>query len=264
MKTKRSYLVAATIGVLLTMGASIGYFVGRARAAGIPATQALTYSGVLTDATTGMALTGQKNIQILLYNVATGGTPACSTTPMAMTLVAGAFQITLPDTCAAQIPTGPDWWLDVVVDGASLGRTKLGVVPFAIEASESFQSSCGPTTGAAMIDTGSGFCIDGTDRPAETAYGSAIASCAQEGKMLCSYAQLCTARIRNVGNIGAATGYRVIDLLSYTDGHSYLSSLGMGTNNNSVVIPTACNNISSPLVPNGTAISSFRCCRGKG
>jgi hypothetical protein len=260
MKTKKSHLLAASIGVLLIVGASVGYFVGRARASGIPATQALTYSGTLTDAA-GTPLTGQKNIQLLLYNVATGGTPACSTTPMSVTLIGGAFQITLPDTCTTQVQTGPDWWLDVVVDGGSLGRTKLGVVPFAIEA---FESSCGPTTGAVMVDTGAGFCIDGVDRPAETAYGSAIASCAQEGKMLCSYAQLCTARIRNAGGIGLTTGYRVVDLLSYTDGHSYLGSLGMGTNTNSVVLPGACNTISSPLVPNGTMITSYRCCRGKG
>jgi hypothetical protein len=260
MKTKRNKLVLVALSVVMAAAVTVAYRAGRARASGIPAMQALTYSGVLTDAN-GTPLSGQKNVQILLYNAATGGNPVCATTPMALTLVGGAFQITLPDACATQAQAGPDLWLDVVVDGGSLGRTKLGAVPYAIEAME---ASCGPTTGQAMVDTGAGFCIDTADRGAETAYGSAISTCAQEGKVLCSYVQLCTARIRNVGSLGATTAYRIADMMFYTgDNHHYFSSVGGGTNANTLNVPAACNVIAPPL-PNGGAIANFRCCRGKG
>jgi hypothetical protein len=260
MKTKRNQLVLVALSVLMAAAVTIAYRAGRARASGIPAMQALTYSGVLTDAN-GTPLTGQKNVQILLYDAATGGNPVCSTTPMALTLTGGAFQITLPDSCATQVQAGPDLWVDVVVDGGSLGRTKLGAVPYAIEAME---SSCGPVTGQAMVDTGAGFCIDGADRGAETAYGSAIATCAGEGKMLCTFAQMCTARIRNVGGLGATTAYRMADIMFFTgDNHSYFSSMSAGSNSNILTVPAACNAFSN-VVPNGAAIANFRCCRGKG
>jgi hypothetical protein len=215
---------------------------------------------VLSDAT-GTPLTGSKNLQILLFDAATAGNQLCATTPAAMTLQAGAFQIALPDMCTAAVQANTDVWVDVFVDGASVGRTKLSAVPYAVEAAE---ASCGPgVTG--MVDTGAGFCIDAADRGAESAYGSAIATCAQEGKVLCTYIQLCTARIRNVGNLGMSTGYRVADIMFYGgDNHHYLSSLGAGTNANSLTVPAACNGIAATLVPNGGVIPNFRCCRGKG
>jgi len=261
MKTnKRTLVLAAALSAFAVAAISIGYLAGRARASGIPATQALTYSGVLADPN-GTPLTGSKNIQILLYTAATGGTPACSTTPTAITLVGGAFQITLPDSCTAQVQAGPDTWVDVVVDGGSLGRTKLGAVPYAVEAME---ASCGPVSGQAMIDTGAGFCIDSADRAAETAYGSAIATCAGEGKVLCSFTQLCTAISRNVGNLKPSVGYRIADLMFYTGNNTtYLSTINAGSNGNTLTVPAACSGL-TPTVPNGNPGPSFRCCRGKG
>jgi hypothetical protein len=51
-----------------------------------------------------------------------------------VTPVAGRFQLALPD-CQAAVGASPDLWLEAIVDGKSLGRTKLGAVPYAIEAS---------------------------------------------------------------------------------------------------------------------------------
>jgi hypothetical protein len=131
MKNKRS----ATLVVSLTLGigALVGHSVDRARAAGIPATQAMTYSGVLTNAA-GAPLTGSKNIQIQIYDMASGGTVQCTVGPTAIELVNGGFSVVLPDTCTTVVHATPDLWIEVFADGASLGRTKLGAVPFAVEA----------------------------------------------------------------------------------------------------------------------------------
>jgi hypothetical protein len=145
------------LGLSLTMGAGVlvGYSVERARAAGIPATQALTYSGVLTSGS-GVPLTGSKNIQISIYNMAAGGTLQCSAGPTAIALASGGFQLALPDTCTTAVHAAPDLWIEVFVDGTSLGRTKLGAVPFAVEAdhAKSADSATSATTAATASAAG--------------------------------------------------------------------------------------------------------------
>jgi hypothetical protein len=252
--TKKKGLTLAALLGLAAAAVSGGYFAGRARASGIPTTQALTYSGILTDAT-GAPLTGSMNIQISLFADMTTTTAACQTTPAAQTLAGGAFQIVLPDTCAAAVQANPNLFAEVFVNGSSLGRTKLSAAAYAIEAGE---ASCGPgVTG--MIDTGAGFCIDTADRGAETAYASSINTCAKEGKVVCSLAQLCTALVRNVGGLSGTVGYRVSDLMFYPANNT--SYFGGGGGGNPVNLPTACA-LSAPG-PDGNG-TNFRCCRGKG
>jgi hypothetical protein len=253
-KTKTTYLMCGVL-LALALGIPAGYFAGRARAAGIPATQALTYSGVLTDAT-GAPLTGTMPVQIALFDAATAGNQLCVTLSVPQTLIAGAFQMVLPDTCTTVVRGNPNLWVEILVSGLAIGRTKLAATPYAVVAAE---TSCGPTSGPAMVDTGAGFCIDTADRGTETAYASAVNSCAIEGKVVCSFVQLCTARIRSVGALGAAP-YRVSDLMFFTGdtGHYF----GAGTGGNALVLPAACAGLTAPGPQAGTA--NFRCCRGKG
>ncbi len=256
MKTKKSHLIwAGALLVLLSVPAA--YFAGRARAAGIPATQALTYSGVLTDAT-GVPLTGSMPIQIALFDAATAGNQVCVTVSTPQTLVGGAFQVALPDTCTAAVAASSDLWVEVLVSGLPIGRTKLGAVPYAVAAA---QTSCGPTTGQAMVDTGAGYCIDTADRGPETAYATAVGSCAAEGKIVCSFVQLCTAKSRNIGGLTTG-GYRTSDLMFFSgDMHHYLSG-GAAAVGNPGAVPPACSTLATPG-PNAGAVA-FRCCRGKG
>ncbi len=146
--------------------------------------------------------------------------------------------------------------MEITVSGVPIGRTKLGAVPYSIVSAE---TSCGPTTGPAMVDTGAGFCMDPADR-AETAYGSAVSSCAAEGKIVCSFVQLCTARNRNVGALSATANYRVSDLMFFTGDNKHY--LGAGAGGNALALPAACANLVAPG-PNNAAYP-FRCCRGKG
>ena len=255
MKTKKSLLIWG-VAVLVLLCVPVAYFAGRARAAGIPATQALTYSGVLTDAT-GTPMTGTVPIQIALFDAATAGNQACVTVSAPQTLVGGAFQIALPDACTTAVAANPDLWVDVLVSGLSVGRTKLGAVPYAVAAA---QTSCGPTTGPAMVDTGAGYCIDTADRGPETDYGTSMGTCANEGKVLCSFTQLCTAKTRNVGALGTVA-YRVSDLMFFTGDNTHY--LGGGTGGNGLHMPPMCSTLSAPG-PNASKNMIFRCCRGKG
>ena len=132
MKTTRPVVRGLSLFAVAAIGSA--YFIGRARAAGVPATTPLTYSGTLTD-TSGVALTGlEEPRQVQFWDMATAGTIVCTTGSAAQTLVNGGFSIALPDTCVTAIHTTQDLWAEVLVDGASTGRTKLGAVPYALEA----------------------------------------------------------------------------------------------------------------------------------
>ena len=254
MKTKKTHLIWGG-ALLLLVCVPVAYLAGRARAASIPAAAALTYSGVLTDAN-GVPMTGSVPIQIAVWDAATAGNQICVTASAPQTLVGGAFQVTLPEACTTAVHASADLWVEVLVSGLAIGRTKLGAVPYAVVAAE---SSCGPTTGPAMVDTGAGFCMDAADRGVEAAYGGAVASCANEGKVVCSFIQLCTAKSRAIGGLGTAA-YRTSDLMYYPTNTSHY--LGGGTGANGLNMPAACSTLAAPG-PNA-GMMNFRCCRGKG
>jgi hypothetical protein len=104
-----------------------------AGAAGIPAANALTYTGYI-ETPDGKPVTTPVNLTVHVWNMATAGAKVCEIAVENVTPVAGRFQVALPDSCATAAKASPDLWLELVVDGSSLGRTKLGVVPYALEA----------------------------------------------------------------------------------------------------------------------------------
>jgi hypothetical protein len=125
----------------LCLAAGLGYAI-RARASGIPSTGALSYAGVLDDA--NGPITGSHNIQVILYDAASGGNNLCQTTSAAINITNGQFSVLLPGacttavgaTCSSGVCSGgnPNVWVDVLVDGADTGTTKIGAVPYAVEA----------------------------------------------------------------------------------------------------------------------------------
>ncbi|HET6147592.1 MAG TPA: hypothetical protein VFH68_08665 [Polyangia bacterium] len=165
MKIKNGKLWVVVAGAVVA-GLTTGYVVRGARAAGGPVMPpVMTYAGVLTDAN-GTPLTGTKNVQLQMWNLATDGTaPVCQTPSTAVTLIAGGFQLPLPDACVAAVHAAGDLWTEVLVDGASLGRTKVGAVPYALEA-DSAAKAVGPlgTTvsglQAASVPTGAVMAFD--------------------------------------------------------------------------------------------------------
>jgi hypothetical protein len=126
---RRFVITASTAGAAL-----LAFVVGRAVAGGIPTMDPLTYSGTLEDAA-GAPLSGSHNLEVKLWDGASGGRdPLCTTGSQSVDLNGGHFAVTLPDACTNAVKDNADLWADVLVDGASLGRTKLGAVPYAVEA----------------------------------------------------------------------------------------------------------------------------------
>jgi hypothetical protein len=159
MQNRKLFLAGAVL--VAVSGTVFGYWLRGARAAGVPPAQALTYSGVITD-NAGVPATGSKNIQVSLYDKAgADGTLQCSAGPQLLSLVAGGFQLVLPDTCVAAVHAKPDLWAELFVDGTSLGRSRLGAVPYAIEADRAAAAS-GPFAVPANLTVAGNASVAGT------------------------------------------------------------------------------------------------------
>jgi hypothetical protein len=129
---KRSFKLASCAGILIAL---CGAFVtGRSWADGIPATGALAYSGQLDDSN-GDPLTGSYNLELKLWSAARGGSALCSSSSQSVMLERGRFTLALPDACTDAVRINANTWIEILVDGSSLGRTKAGAVPYAVEAS---------------------------------------------------------------------------------------------------------------------------------
>jgi hypothetical protein len=150
---KRALKIGILGGVVATALVA-GVIGGRAWAGGIPSAGALTYSGVLKDAA-GAPLTGNHNIQLNFWNAATGGeTPACLTPSVPVALEGGAFAIPLPDSCIVAVKSNSNVWVEIIVDGASLGRAKVNAVPYAVEAAHAVSADSATSAGTATTASG--------------------------------------------------------------------------------------------------------------
>ena len=149
--SKKRYLVAGA-SLLLTAAFALGYWVSGARASGIPAVGALTYSGTLTNSD-GSFVTTQQNILVQFYTVATGGTAACTSQPTTVTPVAGTFQVPLGDDCTTLVRNNTDISDEILVGGAPVGRTKLGADPYAVEAAHAVSATTATTATTAQTAT---------------------------------------------------------------------------------------------------------------
>jgi hypothetical protein len=123
--------VAVGVGsVVLALGA--GYAIRAAWAGGIPATNALSYAGVVQNGSGPVS--GMHNLQVALYDAATAGNLLCQTASTSTMLTNGRFSLQLPNSCATAIGANANTWVDVLVDGGDTGRTMVEAVPYAIEA----------------------------------------------------------------------------------------------------------------------------------
>lgn len=120
----------------LAIGVALGLAARRAGAGGAPDADSLVYSGRLTDAA-GAAISGTRSIGLQVWDRASGGDVRCAVPPSDRELVDGQLSLPLPAECASAVHATPDLWLELSVDGASLGRSKLGSAPYALEASHS-------------------------------------------------------------------------------------------------------------------------------
>ena len=129
----RSLKVGLALGGVALSASVLTLLAVNARAAGIPDANVLTYTGYL-EGPDGKALTGEHSISVAFWASETATSDLCTGSLGSVELQSGRFQVPLPDECADAVKDNPNLFVDVEVDGASLGRTKLGAVPFAIEA----------------------------------------------------------------------------------------------------------------------------------
>lgn len=117
----------------VVLASSLATFLAvRARAAGIPAANALTYTGYL-ETPDGQPITDEVDVAVSVWDALKDGNSVCDAKPQKVKPSAGRFQLALPN-CAAAVGANADLWLEATVNGTSLGRTKLGAVPYAVEA----------------------------------------------------------------------------------------------------------------------------------
>jgi hypothetical protein len=193
--------------VLVAMAFTTGHLVGRAGAVGIPAKSAMTYTGLLTEADGVTLLTGKVNIKIALWDAESSGTQKCSENSdlVDLTASAGSFRVALAEDCVQAVHDNADLWVEVTVGGTPLSRTKLGVVPYAVEANWASQAAGPlaeqvnsklnregetPVFSCPKSTTRLGaHCIDNVRREAAS-LGDAISSCHQTGMDLCSLSEI--------------------------------------------------------------------------
>ncbi len=206
----RSWTIAG-VACATAAALSLGYWVTSAKAGGVPQTNTLVYSGTLLD-------NGQPDNEphfiILKLWLPASASPACSTIPNGDTqLVNGRFSIPLDASCVEVIHDNADVEVEVVVDGASMGKKALAAVPYALEA----DSASNPTPGSA---------IDALVPPgAVTAFAGVVSDTVSppQGWLLCdgsevsrtTYARLFAALGTTAGAGDGATTFNLPDYRGY-------------------------------------------------
>jgi hypothetical protein len=134
---KRLWMIATS--VVLGGAFVIRYAIG----AGVPSQDPLYYTGLITESGSPPP-DGPRSIVLRLWKSATSldaNDLACSTTRPNTPVTSGRFRIALDPSCPSAIAANPELWVEVEVGGVSLGRSKIGAVPFAIEAESAAHAS---------------------------------------------------------------------------------------------------------------------------
>ena len=128
---------------LVALGALCAYGARHVFADGIPASDPLYYAGYLTE--NGEPVNATRDLAIRLWpnaQAAPGESALCSTDVGNTSIVEGRFRVPLSQSCAQAIRQRSDTYVEVVVDtDLSLGRAKIGAVPYAIEAERAGSAS---------------------------------------------------------------------------------------------------------------------------
>jgi hypothetical protein len=109
---------------------------------GIAATDPLYYAGTLHES--GAPVSGPRAFTLILWDSETVTATAnskCQTTAATAPVNNGRFRIALDVGCTTAVNANPDLWIEVIVGATSLGRKKLGAVPYALEAQRASAAS---------------------------------------------------------------------------------------------------------------------------
>jgi hypothetical protein len=114
------------------------------RAQGIPDMNPLWYSGTLTEG--GQLVNGTRAITINVWPDGSASTmPLCQTVISNANVVGGVFRVPLASECKASLNGNRNAWAEVVDGATSLGRQKIGAVPYAIESDHAASATSAAT-----------------------------------------------------------------------------------------------------------------------
>jgi hypothetical protein len=117
--------------------ATAAVWMKRAGADGIATAPTLHYSGTVLDA--GAPFNGVKTIGVSVWTAPDGGTMVCERPPAAVPIASGRFRVELPETCVTAVRMQPNLWVQATVEATTFPRTKLGAVPYAVQADRATQ-----------------------------------------------------------------------------------------------------------------------------
>jgi hypothetical protein len=110
--------------------------IGVARAAIPDPSTSLVYTGFLEN--NGAPVTAAQNVDVVLHKTATDTSASdalCTTSKTQLAFDNGRFAVALDASCAPQVRSNANIFVEVKVNGAPVGaRTPIGAVPFAVEA----------------------------------------------------------------------------------------------------------------------------------
>jgi hypothetical protein len=148
MKRLPTLLALAAIG----LAGLAGFGLRTVLASGIPDMSPLYYAGTLTE--NGQVVSGQRAITINLWaDGTTGTTPLCQTVASAAQVTNGRFRIALATPCKAALNQNNNAWVEVIEGATTLGRSKIGAVPYAVEADHATDATHAATADSATSAT---------------------------------------------------------------------------------------------------------------
>lgn len=122
---------------LLAAGTSVMWWSARARAAAIPAANALHYAGTLSEK--GVPVDGPRDITVVLWGDSVSDAVEdrlCVTQSGSTPVSNGRFEVLLDDSCTTAVRSHHESWAEVQVGGVSFGRQKIGAVPYSVISSK--------------------------------------------------------------------------------------------------------------------------------
>jgi hypothetical protein len=138
----KSRFASVLLGVALAVG---GYYTGRGAAEGAPTSKPIFYAGVLENE--GQSAEGRFTIALQLSAAETGDAELCTSRSENVMVTKGRFRVEVSSSCVAFMRDHTDVWVAVeYVDEAGIkhelpGRTKVGAVPYAMEAEHAKSAS---------------------------------------------------------------------------------------------------------------------------
>jgi hypothetical protein len=150
--------------VIFASGALLGFGLKSVSADGIPTSDPLFYSGTLTE--NGQLVQTPRQLTVNLWSGAMpqpGEVALCSTSVPSTPVLDGRFRVALDPACKTALNAHPDAYAEIVVDGTtSLGRLKVGAVPYSIEADHAVRASQAETAaGASSFNVSGNLAVGG-------------------------------------------------------------------------------------------------------